>query len=51
MLYTRVSRLFADLTIAHGEARYGRLLRSPVLLVDSLLNFRLPETFVLIMFP
>ncbi len=50
MFYTRVSRLFADLTIAHGEARYGRLLRSPVRLVDSLLNFRLPETFVLTMF-
>ena len=28
VLYTRMPRLFADLAIAHGEARYGRLLRS-----------------------
>ena len=28
VLYTRMPRLFADLAIAHGDARYGRLLRS-----------------------
>jgi len=28
VLYTRMPRLFADLEIAHGDARYGRLLRS-----------------------
>ena len=28
VLYARVPRLFADLAIAHGEARYARLLRS-----------------------
>src|SRR5271155_4706561 len=28
VLYTRVPRLFADLAIAHGDARYARLLRS-----------------------
>src|SRR5438309_5576066 len=28
VLYARVPRLFADLAIAHGDARYGRLLRS-----------------------
>ena len=27
MLYTRVPRLFADLAIACGDARYGHLLR------------------------
>ena len=30
VLYTRMPRLFADLAIAHGDARYGRLLRSIV---------------------
>ena len=28
VLYTRMPRLFADLAIAHGDARYARLLRS-----------------------
>ena len=28
VLYTRIPRLFADLAIAHGDARYARLLRS-----------------------
>ena len=28
VLYTRVPRLLADLAIAHGDARYARLLRS-----------------------
>ena len=28
VLYTRLPRLFADLAIAHGDARYARLLRS-----------------------
>jgi DNA replication protein DnaC len=28
VLYTRMPRLFADLAIAHGDTRYGRLLRS-----------------------
>ena len=28
VLYARVPRLFADLAIAHGDARYARLLRS-----------------------
>ncbi len=28
VLYTRMPRHFADLAIAHGDARYGRLLRS-----------------------
>jgi DNA replication protein DnaC len=28
VLYYRVPRLFADLAVAHGDARYGRLLRS-----------------------
>jgi DNA replication protein DnaC len=28
VLYTRMPRLFADLAIAHGDAPYGRLLRS-----------------------
>ena len=28
VLYTRMPRLFADLALAHGDARYGRLLRS-----------------------
>ena len=28
VLYIRMPRLFADLAIAHGDARYGRLLRS-----------------------
>jgi DNA replication protein DnaC len=28
VLYTRMARLFADLAIAHGDARYARLLRS-----------------------
>ena len=28
VLYMRMPRLFADLAIAHGDARYGRLLRS-----------------------
>ncbi len=28
VLYTRAPRLFADLAIAHGDARYARLLRS-----------------------
>ncbi|SNB69693.1 Phage terminase, large subunit GpA [Rhodoblastus acidophilus] len=28
VLYTRMPRLFADLAIAHGDARYSRLLRS-----------------------
>src|SRR5208282_6169464 len=28
ILYTRMPRLFADLAIAHGDARYARLLRS-----------------------
>jgi DNA replication protein DnaC len=28
VLYTRMPRLFTDLAIAHGDARYGRLLRS-----------------------
>jgi DNA replication protein DnaC len=28
VLYTRVPRLFVDLAIAHGDARYARLLRS-----------------------
>jgi len=28
VLYSRMPRLFADLAIAHGDARYGRLLRS-----------------------
>ena len=28
VLYTRMPQLFADLVIAHGDARYGRLLRS-----------------------
>src|SRR5665213_1006483 len=28
VLYTRMPRLFADLAIAHGDVRYGRLLRS-----------------------
>src|SRR5271166_4485639 len=27
VLYTRMPRLFADLAIAHGDARYARLLR------------------------
>ena len=29
VLYTRIPRLFADLAITHGDARYARLLRSP----------------------
>ncbi len=28
VLYTRVPRLFADLAVAHGDARYARLLKS-----------------------
>jgi DNA replication protein DnaC len=28
VLYTRMPRVFADLAIAHGDARYARLLRS-----------------------
>ena len=28
VLYTRMPRLLADLSIAHGDARYARLLRS-----------------------
>ena len=28
VLYTRMPRLFADLAIAHGDARYARLLKS-----------------------
>ena len=28
VLYTRMPRLFADLAIAHGDARYARLMRS-----------------------
>ena len=28
VFYTRMPRLFADLAIAHGDARYARLLRS-----------------------
>src|SRR5271163_3525861 len=28
VLYTRMPRLFADLAVAHGDARYARLLRS-----------------------
>jgi DNA replication protein DnaC len=42
-LYTRMPRLFADLAIAHGDARYARLLRSLARAKLLILDDRGPE--------
>jgi len=44
VLYTRMPRLFADLAIAHGDARYARLLRSLARVKLLILDDWGPET-------
>jgi DNA replication protein DnaC len=44
VLYTRIPRLFADLAIAHGDARYARLLRSIARVKLLILDDWGPET-------
>jgi DNA replication protein DnaC len=44
VLYTRAPRLFADLAIAHGDARYARLLRSLARVKLLILDDWGPET-------
>ena len=44
VLYTRMPRLLADLAIAHGDARYARLLRSLARMKLLILDDWGPET-------
>ena len=44
VLYTRMPRLFADLAVAHGDARYARLLRSLARVKLLILDDWGPET-------